>query len=212
MKLYEFPPTRSIRARWTLQELGVDFEPIVVDLTKGEHKSPAFLKINPAGKLPVLVDGDLTLIESVAIVKYLGDKYAEKGFVPRDLAKRAELDQWLLFAATELEQPLWRISKNTALYPEDKRQPSDILRAREDFAPMAAVADAHLKDNDYLVGDKVSIADFVMAYTLDWANEFKMIEEFPYLKNYLARMYARPHAAPRIATAFASLGLNPQAN
>lgn len=212
MKLYEFPPTRSIRVRWTLQELGVDFESIVVDLTKGEHRSPAFLKINPAGKVPVLVDGDLTLIESVAIVKYLGDKYADKGFVPRDLRHRAELDQWLLFAATELEQPLWRISKNTALYPEEKRQPSDIIRAREDFAPMAAVLDAHLKNHQYLLSDKVSIADFVMAYTLDWANEFKMIEEFPKLKDYLARMYARPNAAPRIAVAFASLGINPAAN
>jgi endoglucanase len=55
MKLYEFAPTRSIRVRWTLQELGVDFETITVDLLAGEHRSPAFLKINPAGKLPVLV-------------------------------------------------------------------------------------------------------------------------------------------------------------
>ena len=70
MKLYEFAPTRSIRVRWTLQELGVDFEAVTVDLLAGEHRSPAFLKINPAGKLPVLVDGDMVLTESVAIVLY----------------------------------------------------------------------------------------------------------------------------------------------
>src|SRR5271166_2120112 len=134
MKLYEFPPTRSIRARWALQELGVDFESVVVNLVAGEHHSPQFLKINPAGKVPVLVDGGLTLTESIAIVMYLGEKYADKGFLPRDLGQRAELNRWLLFAATELEQPLWRISRNTALYPEDKRQPADIVRAREDFA------------------------------------------------------------------------------
>ena len=58
MKLYEFAPTRSIRARWTLQELGVAFEVVPVNLLAGEHRRPEFLKINPAGKIPVLVDGD----------------------------------------------------------------------------------------------------------------------------------------------------------
>ena len=71
MKLYEFAPTRSIRVRWTRQELGVDFVAITVNLLAGEHRSPAFLKINPAGKLPVLVDGDVVLTESVVIVLYL---------------------------------------------------------------------------------------------------------------------------------------------
>ena len=56
MKLYEFAPTRSIRVRWTLQELGVDFESVTVDLLAGEHRRPEFLEINPAGKIPVLVD------------------------------------------------------------------------------------------------------------------------------------------------------------
>jgi glutathione S-transferase len=210
MKLYEFPPTRSIRVRWTLQELGVPFEAITVNLAAGEHHGTEFLKINPAGRVPVLVDGDLTLTESIAIVQYLGEKYADKGFVPRDLRQRAELNKWLMFAATELEQPLWRISKNTALYPEEKRQPSDVIRAREDFAPMAAVLDEHMKGRQYLVGNSATIADFVMAYTLDWANEFRLLEDFPQLKAYMTKMYERPHAAPRIATAFASLGINPR--
>jgi glutathione S-transferase len=66
MKLFEFAPTRSIRVRWTLQELEIDFEAVTVNMLADEHRSPAFLKINPAGKLPVLVDGDLVLTESVA--------------------------------------------------------------------------------------------------------------------------------------------------
>jgi len=205
MKLYEFPPTRSIRARWALQELGVDFESVVVNLVAGEHHSPQFLKINPAGKVPVLVDGGLTLTESIAIVMYLGEKYADKGFLPRDLGQRAELNRWLLFAATELEQPLWRISRNTALYPEDKRQPADIVRAREDFAPMAAVLEEHMKGRQFIVGNTATIADFVTAYTLDWANEVQLLEGFAQLKSYMEKMYERPHAAPRIAAAFASL-------
>src|SRR5262245_50218733 len=125
MRLYEFGPTRSIRARWTLQELGVDFESVTVDLTRGEHRRPEFLGINPAGKVPVLVDGDFVLTESVAIVLYLADKYPESGLLPSDPERRAEVNRWLLFAATELEQPLWRITRQTRLYPEHLRQPGD---------------------------------------------------------------------------------------
>ncbi len=79
MRLFEFAPTRSIRVRWTLQELDVAFESVPVNLIAGEHRRPEFLKINPAGKLPVLVDGDLVLTESVAIVLYLADKYSPQG-------------------------------------------------------------------------------------------------------------------------------------
>jgi len=153
----------------------------------------------------VLVDGDLTLTESIAICLYLGEKYPEKGFVPRGLAQRAELYRWLLFAATELEQPLWRIARNTAVYPENKRVPADIANAREDFAQMAAVLEAHMKGREFVVGNTVTIADFIMAYTLDWANEVQLLDGFPQLKAYMTKMYARPHAAPRIAAAFASL-------
>src|SRR5262244_2451288 len=131
MKLYEFGPTRSIRVRWTLQELEADFESIRVNLPAGEHCRPEFLKINPAGKVPVLEDGDLVLTESVAIVLYLAEKYSEKGFAPAGLRGRADLARWLLFTATELEQPLWRISRHSAIYPEDKRLPGDIALARE---------------------------------------------------------------------------------
>src|SRR6266436_1584450 len=133
MRLYEFGPTRSIRARWTLQERGVEFEPITVNLVAGEHRRPEFLKINPAGKLPVLVDGDLVLTESVAIVLYLADKYPENGLLPADLTGRAQVNRWLLFAATELEQPLWRISRHTALYPEDKRLPGGEARLLDEL-------------------------------------------------------------------------------
>src|SRR5262245_65143345 len=89
MKLYGFAPTRTIRALWMLRELDLDFEYVQVDLTKGEHRRPEFLAVNPAGKVPVLVDDDLVLSESVAIVLYLAelrrwraDKKHEVGFPP----------------------------------------------------------------------------------------------------------------------------------
>jgi glutathione S-transferase len=205
MKLYEFAPTRSIRVRWTLQELGAEFESVTVNMIAGEHRRPEFLKINPAGKLPVLVDGALVLTESVAIVLYLADKYPGKGLIPTALEQRAQLHRWLLFAATELEQPLWRIARHTNLYPEAKWLPDDVVLAREDFKPMAAVLEEHLKGRQFAVGDTVTVADFVLAYTLDWANEVQLLDGFPRLQAYMERMYARPHAPLRIAEAFASI-------
>src|ERR1700722_1766129 len=117
LKLYGFPPTRSIRVLWTLRELGVDFEFINVNLMTGENRRPELLARNPAGKLPVLVDGDFVLTESVAIVLYLAEKYPDRGLLPAGLEPRARVNQWLLFTATELEQPLWRIARHTAIYP-----------------------------------------------------------------------------------------------
>lgn len=205
MKLYEFPPTRSIRVRWTLQELEVPFESATVDLPAGEHRSPAFLAVNPAGKLPVLVDGDVVLSESGAIVLYLAEKFPEKRLLPTDVPGRAQAYRWLLFVATELEQPLWRITRHTRLYPEGRRLPGEIALARDDFRAMAAVLDEHMRDRPYVLGDGVSVVDFFTAYTLDWADMLHLLEDYPGLRLYIERMYDRPHAAPRIAAAFASL-------
>ncbi|MGE5771006.1 MAG: glutathione S-transferase family protein [Hyphomicrobiales bacterium] len=202
MKLYGFGPTRSLRALWGLKELDADFEFIPVNLLAGEHKHPDFLRLNPAGKVPVLVDGDIVIPESAAIVLYLADKYRDKGLLPANLEERAEAYRWVMFAVTELEQPLWRISKHTALYPEDKRLPADIALAREEFLAMAAVLDSHLEGRRLIVGDSVTVADCVTAYLVDWANEFHLIDDLAHLRAYLERMYARPTAPQRIAEAF----------
>ena len=205
MRLYEFDPTRSIRARWTLQELGVPFEAITVNLLAGENRRPEYLKINPAGKLPALVDGDIILTESIAIVLYLGEKYPEKKLVPTALRERAELNRWLLFTTTELEQPLWRIARHTNIYPPEKRLPGDVALARDEFTAMAKVVDQHMRGRDFVVGSSATVADFVLGYTLDWAQMAGLLEDQPNLRAYMERMYARPKAPMRIKDAFATL-------
>jgi glutathione S-transferase len=106
---------------------------------------------------------------------------------------------------TELEQPLWRIAKHTLILPEEKRLPRDIALAQEDFAAMAAVLDRHLQGREFIVGNRITAADCVTAYLMDWANMNQMIDGFPNLRAYLDRMYARPAAPQRIAEAFASV-------
>jgi glutathione S-transferase len=202
MKLYEFPPTRSIRVRWVLQALEIEFESVVVDLTRGDHQRPEFLAINAAGRVPVLVlDDGTALTESVAIALYLADKHSEKGLMPRTPEERAEVYRWSLFAATEIEQPLWRISRHTALYPEAKRLPAEVELAKADLAPMAAVLDRHLAGRSFVAGRDVSVADFIVAYTLDWAGEAGLLGPFEFARTYVERMYQRADAPPRIRAA-----------
>lgn len=205
MKLYGMGPTRSLRVLWGLHELGLDFEFVPINLLAGEARTPEFLALNPAGKLPVLVDGDLVLTESAAIVMYLAEKYQDRGLLPGDLHGRAQMYRWIMFAMTELEAPLWRIAKHTVLYPEHKRSPADIALAREDFCEMADVLDRHLEGRRFIVGETFSAADCVTAYLMDWASEEALLEGFPQLQSYLDRMYARPTAPSRIAQAFAAL-------
>ena len=70
---------------------------------------------------------------------------------------------------------------------------------------MAAVMEAHMQERQFIVGDSVTVADFVCAYTLDWANEVRLLDNCPQLVQYMKRMYARPNAPPRIATARTSM-------
>ncbi|MCP3705706.1 glutathione S-transferase family protein [Paraburkholderia sp. CNPSo 3274] len=201
MKLYGFAGTRSQRALWGLKEVDADFEFVSVNLLEGEHRRPEYLRINPAGKVPVLIDGDRVIPESAAIVLYLADKYPEKVLLPTDLDERAQAYRWTLFAVTELEQPLWRITRHSFLYPPEKRSPADIELAREDFKTMAAVLEKHLEGREFIVGNRLSVADCVTVYLMDWANEVQLLDGFPRLQAYLDRLYARPEAPQRIAEA-----------
>ncbi len=82
MKLYYNPRSRAAITKWMLDECGVDYEIVHIDLEKGEHKAPEFREINPAGKLPALVDSDSRIFESAAICLYLGDKFPEADLAP----------------------------------------------------------------------------------------------------------------------------------
>ena len=207
MKLYEFAPTRSIRVRWTLQELGVPFESIVVKLTENEHRAPEYLRVNPAGKLPTLDDDGFVLTESAAIVRYLAEKFPEKRLWPTGLRERAEADRWMMFVVTDIEQPLWRIARHTFVYPETQRIPADAEIASREAKQMAQVLERHMRDREFVAGNHVTVVDFVTAYTLDWANEEKLLDDAPVLRGYMERMYARPKAAMRISAALEGIGM-----
>lgn len=203
LKLYGAPPTRALRVLWLLNELGLKYEMMPLDMLKGEHKTDAFRALNPAAKVPVLVDGDVVLTESSAIPLYLAEKNPKAGFIPESVDDRAQMYRWIFFLVTEIEQPLWRIAHHTFIYPEEKRLPQDIDLARQECKEMVAVLEGHMKGRNFIVGDRLSVADFNAAYTLDWANEQKMLEDAPRLRTFVKTMYDRPTAPPTIAQAMA---------
>ncbi len=205
IKLYGTPPTRALRVIWLLNELGLEYELHPVDIMQGGARQPSFRDLNPAAKVPVLVDGDVVLTESAAIQLYLADKHPEAGLIPDTVEGRGQMYRWIFFLMTEIEQPLWRIARHTFIYPENKRLPQDVALARQECLAMVAVLERHMAGREFLVGDRPSVADFNAAYTLDWANHAEMLDDAPRLREYLKSMYARPTAPPTIAEAFAAL-------
>src|SRR5712692_11942441 len=110
MKLYHFPSPNPQKVTFALSELGLEYEMVPVDLAKGEQRKPEFLAVNPFGRVPVLVDGDLTLPESQAILAYLGEKTGR--LWPGSIAGRADALRWLFFLAQELSPPTTDLAFN----------------------------------------------------------------------------------------------------
>lgn len=190
--LYGMPKTRSMRAVWALEEIGVEYQFIPVDLVKGEGRTPEFLALNPGGKVPVLVDGDLVLTESAAICTYLGDRFPETNLVPRcGSAERGLYDQWCYFVMTELEQPLWTIGKHKFALPEEKRVPEIKDTAIWEFQRAAALLASGLGDKQYLLGDHFTMADLLAAHTLGWARSARIPHNIELLEDYRQRMMSR---------------------
>ncbi len=193
IKLYGMIPTRANRPHWVLEELGLDYQYIKVDLGTAEHRREAFRTINPFGKVPALVDGDLTLFESAAMCTYLADRYGEGRLIPAvGSADRAHHDQWMFFITSELEQPLWVQGKHKFALPEELRVPEIFPVLAWEFRRAAEVLSAALEGKDYLVGDSLSCADICAAHTLIWAEKFKFDIELANLRPYMERLLARP--------------------
>lgn len=194
MKLYGAPKTRSDRVTWTLRELGLECEFVTVDLRNGEHRQDEFKKLNPNGKVPVLVDGDAILYESAAICLYLAEKAPEKELLPTDPVLRGLCYQWLFYTFAELEAPLWTKARHTFVYPEKHRIPAIFETCGWEFRERAQTAEQTLEDGrEYILGDQFSLADIFLAEVLGWGQSQDLLAGFPKCQAYVARVKARPH-------------------
>lgn len=192
IKLYHSPRSRSVRVRWLLEELGLPYE-----LVQRAYKPPAlpFAQDSPMGKFPALEDGPVVMIESGAIVEYLLEQYGAGRLGPRaGEPGRAAFLQWLHFAEATLLPPVLEILRHTLLKPEAERIAAVVTDGRARTGRTLDVLEGELGDKSYLLGDEFTAADIMMAYGLQWAQQFGLLEARPKLAAYLQRLLARPAA------------------
>jgi glutathione S-transferase len=196
MKVFGFPNTRATRVLWALEEIGADYDYALVDLRKGEGRRPPYVDLNPAGKVPTLLEDGFALSESAAICTYLGDKFPQSRLVPEPgTRERALYYKWCFFVIGELEQPLWTLAKHRFALPEKRRVPAVMDTAVWEFGVVANALSIGLGDREYLVGERFTAADILVAHTLNWAQAFNLPLGHANLETYARRLLGRPALA-----------------
>jgi glutathione S-transferase len=190
MKLYFAPRTRANRPRWMLEELGVPYEIVTVDLAAKENREPGYLRVHPLGEVPALVDGDVTVFESIAICMYLADRYPEQDLAPPPSSPlRAPYYQWLLFCPSRIEPAIGRWAQHGGDVTEPERE-----KARARFAEAAEVLTRTLGTGKHMLGDRFSTVDVIVGSNLNWARRVGLLDGHNGLSDYVDRLLARPAA------------------
>jgi glutathione S-transferase len=192
VKLYHFPSPNPQKVTFALKELGLDCEFVPLDLAKGEQRQPAFLAINPAGRVPVLVDGELTLTESQAILAYLGEKTGR--LWPQSPAGRAQALQWLFYLAQHIMpaagQVALRIRARVTGIAVDE---AAVAQGEQGLPNAFPIVDAHLAEHAWMSGDEFSLVDCAYCPILNVVDKAGFsLAGFPQTAAYLERLRARP--------------------
>ena len=196
--LYTAATPNGHKVSITLEELGLPYSVHVLDLSAGEQKEPAFLKINPNGRIPAIVDrsnGDFPIFESGAIMLYLAERAGR--LIPADEKGRSRVVQWLMFQMGGLGPMMGQANVFAKYFPE-RIQPA-IDRYLRESRRLLEVLDGHLADNEFLAGDYsiADIANFAWARVYHWPGVD--IEGLDHLQRWMAAIDARPEVQRGLA-------------
>lgn len=196
--LFHSPNSRSSGVLTLLEELDVPYELHILNMKAGEQRQPAFLAVNPLGKVPALMDNDTLVTEQVAIFIHLADLFPQAGLAPMlDDPLRGAYLRWLVYYAASFEPAL------TDRFLE--RKPAEPMQTSYgDFDTMLGVLEAQLATSPYLLGEAISAADVLWGVALGWVLAFGLVPPRPILVQYAARVNERP-AAKRVAERDAAL-------
>lgn len=191
--LHGFPMSPNTRrVLFMLAECGAPHELVPVDLMTQAHKSEAYLALNPTGRVPTLVDGEVVLWESNAILTYLAERFPEGGLAGRDPAERASVMRWMFMNAAHLSPSLARIFAHTIRLPEDQRIPKLVEDARADLERSLRALDARLGEHPYLAS-AFSLAEVSIAPSLALAPMLGVdLSSRPAVGAWLTRIAERP--------------------
>lgn len=180
---------------FVLDALQIEYELVLVDRKSDEQKSEAYLALNPQGKIPTLIDGELILSESAAICIHLAENHMDSQLIPPlGSAERAKFFQWILYLSNTVQAELMLY-----FYPQkhcDDEQQAKTLALKQEtrVTDMLATLDAQLADKTYLLGETVSVCDYFLFMLAVWSDEFtKPPLSFKHLGRYLKHM-AKDHA------------------
>lgn len=175
---------------------GPEVELVLVDLGKGEQRSPAYLKLNPNGKVPTLEDGSFVLTESHAIMQYLADLVPEQTIYPTALRARANVNRWLFWNAHHFQPAVSVLNWERVVKPflgKGPADPSEIARGNLLFGQCAAVLDQHLAGREWIAEDRVTLADLAIATPLQAVVRAELpVEPHAHLRRWLARVQELP--------------------
>jgi glutathione S-transferase len=186
--LYHAAPSRSSIVLWMLEELGQPFDIELVSFKRGENRTPAFLAINPMGKLPTLRHGDTIITEAAAICTYLADEYPEAGLnVPVGDPDRGVYLKWLFFGPSCVEPAI-----TEKAYPRASPPARAALGFGDFDSVMGVLATAAKSADPWLMGRRFTAADVVIGSGLRWGTMFNLMPRLPEFAGYIERLEARP--------------------
>jgi glutathione S-transferase len=162
LTIYGSPVSRTFRVLWMARELGLQYEHVPLEPRTGDTRKPDYLKINPNGHVPSIKDDDLVLWESLAINLYLAKKHGGP-LAPANLAEEGKSLMWSMWAVTELEDNIVALVQNALMPPDRKPDPARIERAKAAVTAPLDVLDAALAQNQFLLGNRFSVADLNVA-------------------------------------------------
>ena len=198
LKIYGVARTRAFRVLWIAEELGLAYEHVPVEIGDAGARTPEFLALNPNGRLPLIVDGDFALPESLAITLYLAKKYAHGVLYPTALEYEARVWQWSFWAIAEVDRGVNIWSLHAVRLPPDERDQALREEALGVLATPFAVLDAALSKTPYLLGPDFTVADLNVAAVISRAVDMDL-SAWPHLKNWLVRCLERPAARRALA-------------
>jgi glutathione S-transferase len=189
LKIYGTVRSRANRVIWMAEELGLAYETISVDLSA--PRDPAFLRVNPNGRLPAIDDDGFYLFESMAINLYLVKKHGGP-LAPRDTHEDAKMIQWSFWAVTELEKPGLDYLMHTMFLPAEQRDASIPPKALETLKKPIAVLDQVLAGTGHLIGGRFTAADLnVGVFVAYLASAREFLTQYPHAAKFVGGIAAR---------------------
>jgi glutathione S-transferase len=192
IKIYGPKLGSAYRCHVLMLEMGLEFEEVKVDFEKGEQFSPEYLKLNPNGKIPCIVDGDFVLWESMAINNYLATKH-NSPLLGNTLEEKALVDQWSYWSILEIQPHLYKIAFQRFRVPDDQRDEKAIKEAEDALPPVFKILDDQLAGKEYILGNKFSLADINVSSCVMVA-DFAQYDYSGYgnISEWMKKLMARP--------------------